>query len=485
MAFWIAAVALTAFAVAAVLLPMVRRGKATDAGAAAYDQEVYKAQLAELERDVEQGTLSPAEAEASRVEISRRLLAADRAAETQDTSQGAGGGKSALIAIALFVPVFAIGLYAIHGAPALPGQPFAERKDPEGPANLQSMIQRLARQLEENPDNVEGWGLLARSYMATGHFDKAAKAFEKALGLDAGNVNLRSAYGEALFLKAGEVVTPAALAAFKSVLEKAPKEPRARYYIAMADLQAGKAKQAFAEFKAIVDEAPPGAPYLPTVVAQANKIAERIGAEKLPEPAPPAAVAGMPPNHPPTNPPTGAPGRPGGAAPESAPGTAPTRGPTREQMEAAAQMTPEQRMEMIKGMVQGLSERLKDQPNDLNGWMRLANAYRVLNEPQKRADALAQAAALAPKNNEVLLLYGRALRTAAKERQTLQSVAVMRQVLANDPNNMEALFLVGRAEASAGKIAEGKAKMQKVLEMMPPNSPDRALLQKEIESLGK
>ncbi|MGY9105774.1 MAG: tetratricopeptide repeat protein, partial [Alphaproteobacteria bacterium] len=100
-------------------------------------------------------------------------------------------------------------------------------------------------------------------------------------------------------------------------------------------------------------------------------------------------------------------------------------------------------------------------------------------------DALGQATALAPKNIDILLLYGRTLRSVSENRQTPQSIAVMRQVLALEPNNLEALFLVGREEVNAGRTTQGKALMQKALDQIPPGAKERVELQKQIEALGE
>ncbi|HAA92279.1 MAG TPA: c-type cytochrome biogenesis protein CcmI [Rhodospirillaceae bacterium] len=461
MAFWVTVMVLMGIGLGAVLWPLTRR-PTESTNAAEYDQEVYKAQLAELDRDLADGRISKAEARASRTEIARRLLAADRVADaTTETQAPPGAAYKIIIATVILIPAIALGFYGFRGQPELSGQPFAERQQAkqnagaDGSANADVMIQRLAQQLAENPDNAEGWALLARSYLTLGRYQKAVPAFEKALGLDSGNTNLRSAYGETLFFAAGNVVTPAARAAFQAVLEMEPKEPRARYYLALADSAAGKEKKALADLRNLIAETPASAAYLPILIAQANKIAEKIGA---------------PPIVPPQN---------------AGKDTSPSPGPTEEDMRAAAQMSAEDRKQMIQSMVQRLADRLKETPNDLNGWIRLANAYRVLGQTDKQTEVLKKASKLAPKNIDILLLYGRALRTAAKNRQTPESVAIMRRVLALEPNNLEALFLVGRAEAAAGRIDEGKALMSKALDLLPPGAKERGDLQKEIDALGK
>lgn len=461
MAFWVTVMALLAAGLGAVIWPLTRR--APDEGATAdYDREVYKAQLAELERDLEDGTISASEAKASRAEIARRLLAADRAAGKSPAGGPATGpAQTIIIATVILIPAIALGIYGFQGRPEVPDQPLAERQ-PDRPArasagNLEVMVQRMARQLAENPDNAEGWALLARSYLNLGRLEKAVPAFEKALGLDSGNTELRSAYGETLYFAAGKVVTPAARAAFTAVLEQEPKEPRARYYLALADAADGKQRKAHAALRTLIEETPAEAPYLPVLADAANRIGEKIGIPPIVPPKPPA----------------------------TGPEAPPARGPTREDMQAASEMSPEERQQMIESMVQRLADRLKEKPDDLNGWMRLANAYRVLGKPDKQADALKRASELAPKNIDILLLYGRSLRTAANNRQTPASVAVMRRVLALDPKNLEALFLIGRAEAAAGRIAEGKALMTKALNLLPPGAKERAALQKQIDALGK
>ncbi len=152
-------------------------------------------------------------------------------------------------------------------------------------------------------------------------------------------------------------------------------------------------------------------------------------------------------------------------------------------MAAAQSMSPEDRQAMIELMVAQLAARLKEKPDDLNGWLRLGRSYSVLKKDMEARDALAKAAALAPENKDVLLLYGRAIRAAAGNKQTPESTAVMRQVLGIDPKNVEALWLVGMAEAEAGDRAAGTAKMEQALDQIPENAPNREALAKRLEEL--
>ncbi|MGZ9034215.1 MAG: c-type cytochrome biogenesis protein CcmI, partial [Rhodospirillales bacterium] len=76
MALWLGVAALSVLTVLLVAAPLLFRGAATAASRREADLRVYRAQLAEVDRDVERGLLAAAEAEAARTEVKRRMLAA-------------------------------------------------------------------------------------------------------------------------------------------------------------------------------------------------------------------------------------------------------------------------------------------------------------------------------------------------------------------------------------------------------------------------
>jgi cytochrome c-type biogenesis protein CcmH len=161
------------------------------------------------------------------------------------------------------------------------------------------------------------------------------------------------------------------------------------------------------------------------------------------------------------------------------------RGPSREQMAEAQNMAPEDRQAMIEGMVAQLAERLKENPDDVAGWTRLAQSYGVLQQPEKAQDALAQATRVAPENVDLLILYGRTIRSANGDKSTTESLAAMRKVLALAPANMEALWFVGDAEAAAGNKDVAKAMWGKIVPQLPEGSRERAQVQQRIDALEK
>jgi cytochrome c-type biogenesis protein CcmH len=346
------------------------------------------------------------------------------------------------------VPVSAFLLYQDLGAPGLPDFPHDERSAMGDRApELRTLAEQLRARLEQDPTEVRAWILLGRTYAQLDEHEKAAKVYEKALGLDGGNADLRAAYGEALVLAAKGIVTPDARQTFETVLGKVPNDPRALFYLAVADEQGGKLKEALGRWATLIEASPPDAPWIGIARERAGKTAAALGLD--PAKAVPPAL----------------------------------KGPTADDMAAARSMNPEDRRAMIEAMVQRLADRMKETPDDLQGWLRLGRSYTVVEKHADARDALAKAAALAPDNTEVLLLQGRAIRAAAGNNETPESLAVMRRVLALDPQNVEALWLVGLSEAATGDRDAGLAKMQQALDRLPADAPNRDALVQRLEAL--
>ncbi len=394
--FWVAAVAILA-AVLGSLLWVLLRGRS--APATGGELAVYRDQLAEVERDLERGVLAEDQAEAARLEIKRRMLAASEAdTEASKTARPVPPSVrgAALTAIALLIPVGSLGLYLVLGSPGAPDLPLAERRDrapavaegtPEQHQEMADLTARLAAQMEKDPSRPEGWLLLGRSYRTLEQYDNAAAAFRRALDLTGRVPAILSEYGELLVLAQEGEVPDTALAAFREARDRDPTEPRARFYIGVAKAQQGDVRAALQEWIDLVAVSPAGAPWLPDVRGRMQATANQAGidlaslspSEDLPEPPPPME-APQAPGMPPTS---------GGQPPAAAMGP----GPSAEDMEAASEMTPEERQSMIRGMVEGLAARLEENPDDPAGWRRLARAYQVLGEPEKAEEALARAEA--------------------------------------------------------------------------------------------
>jgi len=386
--FWAVAIAFTLAAIAALGLPLAGKGKRGTAERSAFDLAVFKDQLREVETDRERGVLSETEAEAARLEIERRMLAVAPAGGANKK-----GAKSPTVdrlttaAVAVAVPVAAFVIYFQLGSPGYDDQPFAARpqtpQHADAPADIKNMVESLAKRMEQNPNNAEGWALLARSYAVMERYADAIAAYRRALRLVDNDEQLAIDLAETMVQQAEGWVTQQAQAIFREMLGYNPAIPRAAYYLALAEAQAGNYKGAIQCWTDLLAWSPPEAPWRGVVETQITRAREDLGDDSIIfEPSERAktlarAVAAARATAPAPQP------APQPSQPSDAPVSA---GPAMsgEQLQQAAEgMSASERSEMIRSMVQRLADRLKENPDDLEGWKRLARAYDVLGDKMK------------------------------------------------------------------------------------------------------
>ncbi len=370
MLFISAAIVLTALTAIGLAWPLVK-GRAKALPREAFNIAVYKDQLAELDRDIARGLISEAEAEAARAEIGRRLLAEDR-----QTARGAGGSRDlrliTALLIILVVPLGAGGLYLTLGNPGFEDSPRAARQaapavNPEAAAaraEMARLVEELKARLDEAPDEIEGWVLLARSQMSLARPQEAIAAYERVLRLTGGeDAQLQGEYAEARVIAAQGRVDEVAQRTFRAIAERDPTDLRARYYIALSRAQIGDTEGAVADWRALLAMSPADAPWVASLQQEIARL----------DPGGPIPEAGLPPQ----------------AAP---------RGPSQAQIEAAAEMSSEERQAMVTGMVEGLAARLETNPDDLEGWLRLGRSYFMLGRTDDARTAYKRALDLDPDN---------------------------------------------------------------------------------------
>lgn len=369
---WAVFAVLTALAALSVLVPMARAGRArgvSEDGVTAPDAAIYADQLAELERDVARGAVSGREAEAARAEIGRRLI---RASQRQEPAAPPRRWRL-LVAASLAIvglPLLAVSLYGGFGAPTLPDLPLASRQsEPVEGQNLEALVARVESHLAQNPDDGQGWAVLAPVYLRAGRYGDAAAAFSNAIRTNGASAELEAGLGEALTGDAGGVVTADARAAFERARALDPEAIRPRFFLALALGQDGRTDDAEAAWRAIIDSASGNEPWLPVARTQ---LATLTGTSEGQAPAGQATPVDS------------------NAADAGAPG------PGAAEAEAAAQMTPEERAAMIGNMVEGLSARLASEGGTVDDWLRLVRSYVVLGRTDEARTALAAAKAAHP-----------------------------------------------------------------------------------------
>jgi cytochrome c-type biogenesis protein CcmH len=347
MMLWLALALMTAAAIFAVLWPLSRRAFVPGGS----DIAVYRDQLDEIGRDRAAGLIAAAEADAARIEVSRRLIAAADAAEShKPKSDGSPLWRRRATAIAALVllPLGAAALYLAIGSPQLPGEPLGPRLAAiHGDRSIDSLIAQVEKHLEASPNDARGYEVLAPVYLRLGRFADAVNARRKIIALSGETAERQADLGEALMAAANGVITTDSKAAFDRALALDPKSLKARFFSGVAAQQDGKRDKAAAIWRAMLADAPPGAPW----AANVEEALTQIGA------APPAAASG----------------------------------PSAADVAAASSMSEKDRIEMIHTMVARLADKLTQDGSDIAGWQRLLRAYMVLGERDKARAAAGEA----------------------------------------------------------------------------------------------
>jgi len=234
------------------------------------------------------------------------------------------------------IPVLALLIYLPLGSPELPDFPLAERvRAPVASQPLDNLVAQVESHLEKNPSDGRGWAVLAPVLSKLGRFDDAVRAYRNSMTYNGETAERRSDLGEAIAGAANGIVTADAKKEFERAVALNPKDVKARYFLGIAAEQDGHGADAAKIWQAMLADAPADAPWRDVV----QEALTRVNASAPPLPKGAEAAAGG--------------------------------------------MSNADRSQMIHGMVERLATRLKQNGDDVDGWLRLVRAYMVLNEPEK------------------------------------------------------------------------------------------------------
>jgi len=366
---------LMAGAIISACWPFLRRNTTADGASA----DIYACQLDEIAREESLGLILSDDARMARTEIQRRLIATQSGAATREDTDMTLTDRATFIAVAALMAVGSAILYGVIGAPgasyanhppvmAASGAPMqvAEAGANAGQvsvAPVDEMIANLEMRLASEPNDVEGWRMLGWSKFRTDDFAGAAAAYARAVAIAPNDSETQSAYGESLSRAAGGRVTEKAAAALRAAYRADPSDARARFLLGLRKQQDGEPEEALNDWLAMLKTAEPDAPWFDEVRDRVIELSQSSGIDvsaRLPAARSAAApVAEMP------------------------------AGPTTAQVSDAEAMSPQARQAMIDGMVSRLDARLRTNPDDLDGWLRLIRARRVLGQNDLALKALA------------------------------------------------------------------------------------------------
>lgn len=297
--FLIAAALLLALALYSVLPTLLRKAAVVSPHALRDEVNltVLRDQLRELDADLAAGTINASAYQVARQELERRVA--------EDVQPGATGSDAsadkrwAALGVGLSLPALAIALYVLLGSPAGldPKQVAAPQEQAHAVTEAQiiNMVAALAQRLEKNPDDIEGWNMLARSYSALSRFDKAAEAYARLVKLVPDNANTLADYADTLAMALNKSLQGEPEKLIARALLADPNNIKALALSGSAAFERADYQGAMRQWQKILLLVPPESDFARSTASSISEAQGRAGAQgaapATPAPVPPAPVA--------------------------------------------------------------------------------------------------------------------------------------------------------------------------------------------------
>jgi cytochrome c-type biogenesis protein CcmH len=275
-AFIAIATVMVVIALAWLLWPLLRSGQRATVERHVANATIYRDQFADLDADLKRGSISEVQYKEAKAELERRLL--DEARADAAPAPVSRGGRAPAVVIALSVPVLAGLLYWKLGAPDA-FSPIAtplESSHQLTAGQVEEMVQQLSARLEREPDNVEGWVILARTYYTMRKFPEAAAAYEKLTKLVPNEPDLLADYADALAMSQGRDLSGKPMELVQAALKVDPNHWKALAMAGTAAFDRKDYKGAVAYWERLRDSQAPDSPIATSIAASIDE-ARRLG----------------------------------------------------------------------------------------------------------------------------------------------------------------------------------------------------------------
>ena len=333
--------------------------------------------------------------------------------------------RGLIVATSFAVIAGAIAIYAAIGSPHLADRPLAERDVASSDPELAGLLERARSRLVEEPTDINAWIWIANAQGLSRRYDEAALAMAEAAVLDPSNAEYRARQGEFIVLAHDGLVTPAARLLFAQSLGIDADQPVARFYGGVALAQAGDTAGALDVWRDLLADSPVDAPWIGELRRHISDAGETAGDSD------------------------------------------------------------DDTLAMITGMVEGLARRLEDEPDDLEGWKRLAHSYTVLEDWPKARQAYERALELAPVDSDLMDGFAAAVAGPVNRTMGVSStvLADMERVLEARPDNPHALYVTGLAAALSGDADGAREQWTRLRDLFEPSTSEHAGVEMLLESL--
>lgn len=428
---------MTLLVVAWLVYPLLRTSTQKSVSAEVLNIAIHRDQLAALEADLQRGAINPQDFETTRDELQLRLL--DDTQSHDSTPQTVKPpfltAKTSAWAVGIVTPLLAVAMYWHLGTPQAIEQ--VNTRNMSAP-QVEDLVHKLAARLQNEPDNHKGWAMLARSYKVIGRLDEAQRAFEKTGDLLRSEPDTMVEYADLLAVRADSNLEGRPLALINQALALDPTHPVGLMLSGVAAFKRSEFPLAIAQWEKLLTLLEPGS-------ADAQQVETDIAEAKTRAGLTPSSI------------------QESGILPPVPAG-------------AAAGITPE----MINQMVDRLATRLKDTPDDVVGWSKLARAYKVQGRLDEAINAYQKTGDLLNTDPDVITQYADVLVTRAQGNFSGQPRELIYKALAVQPKHPIALMLAGAAAYQAKDDAQAITHWETVLTVLPVASKEAQQVQSSI-----
>jgi len=290
--FWVICALMIVIALAFVLPAVQRADKAevtSDEGRKQANIAVYRDQLSELEADVRNGIIAEEQYAQDRDEIERRLLEDTATTRSKKSSVAPISARSTAYLLAIGIPLVAVIFYLKVGEPNLIANPAPVGVPPTAEsaaappertqAQIEANVAKLAQRLQSNPNDPQGWTMLARSYSSMEKYSDAVNAYAKATELNPKDADLWAEYAFATGMAGGKSLEGKPTELINRALKVDPDNAKALQLAGSAAYQAKDYQKAIDYWQRVLKKVPPGSEVAETITARIND-AKTLAASK-------------------------------------------------------------------------------------------------------------------------------------------------------------------------------------------------------------
>lgn len=280
--FWLINAIMLLLALAFVLVPIIRHHHKNDPGIRNdLNIHIHKEHLQELKNDFKEGNIDEKEFNDAKHELERNLLTDIAESEKGCDHTVSSISYKTIIPIIIVLPVFVIVTYLMLGdinMVSIQVDKKEQQSNQEKMHSIEEMVAKLSANLQEQPDNGEGWKLLARTYLMMNRIQDAVHAYQNARKYIGDDPQLLADYAEALIMANNNSYSEEAENLINLSLQANPDEPKALWIAGFSSFERGDIAKTLHYWEQLLNVLPPGSDETQSLLENINKIKQNAAA---------------------------------------------------------------------------------------------------------------------------------------------------------------------------------------------------------------